>query len=170
MNNIEIGNYIKKLRKEKKYTQKQLAEKLNVSFQAVSKWETGETLPDTSLLLTLANELNTSVERLLNGGKIVMKENTLISVKNIVDGFKYLLKVKDCFGEKSTFWAGLVEGINKKMNMDLLDALENHKEVLYTEVILQYINNENCKVDIDEVRKYIKKEKYVALIERFNNK
>jgi len=170
MNNIEIGNYIKKLRKEKKYTQKQLAEKLNVSFQAVSKWETGETLPDTSLLLTLANELNTSVERLLNGGKIVMKENTLISVKNIVDGFKYLLKVKDCFGEKSTFWIGLVEGINKKMNMDLLDALDNHKEVLYTEVILQYINNENCKVDIEEVRKYIKKEKYVALIERFNNK
>ena len=170
MNNIEIGNYIKKLRKEKRYTQKQLAEKLNVSFQAVSKWETGETLPETSLLLTLANELNTSVERLLNGGKIVMKENTLISVKNIVDGFKYLLKVKDCFGEKSTFWLGLVEGINKKMNMDLLDALQNHKEVLYTEVILQYINNENCKVDIDEVRKYIKKEKYVALIERFNNK
>lgn len=170
MNNIEIGNYIKKLRKEKKYTQKQLAEKLNVSFQAVSKWETGETLPDTSLLLTLANELNTSVERLLNGGKIIMKENTLISVNNIVDGFKYLLKVKDCFGEKSTFWLGLVEGINKKMNMDLLDALQNHKEVLYTEVILQYINNENCKVDIEEVRKYIKKEKYVALIERFNNK
>lgn len=170
MNSIEIGNYIKKLRKEKRYTQKQLAEKLNVSFQAVSKWETGETLPDTSLLLTLANELNTSVERLLNGGKIIMKENTLISVKNIVDGFKYLLKVKDCFGEKSTFWLGLVEGINKKMNMDLLDALENHKEVLYTEVILQYINNENCKVDIEEVRKYIKKEKYVALIERFNNK
>ena len=170
MNNIEIGNYIKKLRKEKRYTQKQLAEKLNVSFQAVSKWETGETLPDTSLLLILANELNTSVERLLYGGKIVMKENTLISVKNIVDGFKYLLKVKDCFGEKSTFWIGLVEGINKKMNMDLLDALENHKEVLYTEVILQYINNENCKVDIEEVRKYIKKEKYVALIERFNNK
>lgn len=170
MNNIEIGNYIKKLRKENGYTQKQLAEKLNVSFQAVSKWETGETLPDTSLLLTLANELNTSVERLLNGGKIIMKENTLISVKNIVDGFKYLLKVKDCFGEKSTFWLGLVEGINKKMNMDLLDALQNHKEVLYTEVILQYINNENCKVDIEEVRKYIKKEKYVALIERFNNK
>ena len=170
MNNIEIGNYIKKLRKEKRYTQKQLAEKLNVSFQAVSKWETGETLPDTSLLLTLANELNTSVERLLNGGKIIMKENTLISVKNIVDGFKYLLKVKDCFGEKSTFWLGLVEGINKKMNMDLLDALQNHKEVLYTEVILQYINNENCNVDIEEVRKYIKKEKYVALIERFNNK
>lgn len=170
MINIEIGNYIKKLRKEKKYTQKQLAEKLNVSFQAVSKWETGETLPDTSLLLTLANELNTSVERLLNGGKIIMKENTLISVKNIIDGFKYLLKVKDCFGEKSTFWLGLVEGINTKMNMDLLDALQNHKEVLYTEVILQYINNENCKVDIDEVRKYIKKEKYVALIERFNNK
>ena len=57
-----------------------------------------------------------------------MEEKKLISVKNIVDGFKSLIKVKDALGENSTFWLGLIEGINKKMNMDFLDAFENHKE------------------------------------------
>lgn len=41
MDNLKIGNYIQSLRKAKKLTQKELAEKLNISFQAVSKWETG---------------------------------------------------------------------------------------------------------------------------------
>ena len=98
-----------------------------------------------------------------------MEEKKLISVKNIVDGFKSLIKVKDALGENSTFWLGLIDGINKKMNMDFLDAFENHKEVLYTEVIIQYLMNDNCRVDINEVRKYIKKEKYVSLIEKYNN-
>ena len=98
-----------------------------------------------------------------------MEEKKLISVKQIVDGFNNLAKLKDSFGENSTFWIGLVESINKKMNMDLLDAISNHKDVLYTEVILQYLKNDNCTVDINEVRKYIKKEKYVALIEKYNN-
>ncbi|MBQ4273009.1 MAG: helix-turn-helix transcriptional regulator, partial [Clostridia bacterium] len=64
----KIGQYIKKLRKAKGITQQQLADTLNVSFQAVSKWETGETLPDVALLLDLCNELNTTADMLLNGG------------------------------------------------------------------------------------------------------
>lgn len=47
----EIGSYIKKLRKQKGLTQQQLADTLNVSFQAVSKWETGETLPDVAFVV-----------------------------------------------------------------------------------------------------------------------
>ena len=54
----KIGQFIKKLRKEKGLTQSQLAEKLNISFQSVSKWETGETLPDTNILLSLCDELD----------------------------------------------------------------------------------------------------------------
>ena len=69
----KIGLYIKKLRKEKGITQQQLADKLSVSFQAVSKWETGETLPDTGLLLDLCNELGTTADALLNGGIIINK-------------------------------------------------------------------------------------------------
>ena len=46
MDQIKIGKYIQKLRKEKELTQKQLADKFGITFQAVSKWESGETLPD----------------------------------------------------------------------------------------------------------------------------
>ena len=69
MDNIKIGKYIKTLRKNKNMTQKELADELCVSFQAVSKWEIGETLSDTSLLLKLCDILDTSVDKLLNGGK-----------------------------------------------------------------------------------------------------
>lgn len=75
----EIGIYIKKLRKNKNLTQQQLANKLNVSFQAVSKWETGETLPDTNILLDLCYELGTTVDTLLNGG-ILNKSRRFIKV------------------------------------------------------------------------------------------
>ena len=50
-------------------TQKVLAEKLNISFQAISKWETGGTLLDTSLLLPLSDDLEVSVNQILNAGE-----------------------------------------------------------------------------------------------------
>lgn len=74
----EIGQYIKKLRKAKGLTQTELTNKLNISFQSVSKWEIGETLPDTNILLDLCNELDTTVDTLLNGGVIINKKRKLI--------------------------------------------------------------------------------------------
>ena len=160
MNSIEIGNYIKKLRKEKRYTQKQLAEKLNVSFQAVSKWETGETLPDVGILLDLCNSLDTSVDTLLNGGVVINKNRKLIKVENIVMGFNHLASLKDCFGEESTFYKGIVEGISAKMNFNFEEALNINPEVLYTEVVIQYLLN-GYVVDVEEAKVWIKNEKYI---------
>ena len=157
MDNIKIGKYIKTLRKNKNMTQKELADELCVSFQAVSKWEIGETLPDTSLLLKLCDILDTSVDKLLNGGAIVMNDNKMIKLENIIEGFNSIENVKKCFGEHSTFYKGMVQGINSLMNIDFEEALEKYKEVLYTEAIIQYILN-GYKVDLDEVRKYISKE------------
>ena len=157
MDNIKIGKYIKTLRKNKNMTQKELADELCVSFQAVSKWEIGETLPDTSLLLKLCDILDTSVDKLLNGGAIVMNDNKMIKLENIIEGFNSIENVKKCFGEHSTFYKGMVQGINRLMNIDFEEALEKYKEVLYTEAIIQYILN-GYKVDLDEVRKYISKE------------
>src|SRR5699024_8125509 len=54
-------------RKEAGLTQKQLAQRLNVSFQAVSKWEKGTAMPGADLLLKLAQELNVSTDDILNG-------------------------------------------------------------------------------------------------------
>ena len=104
MDNIKIGNYIKELRTKNNFTQKELADKLCISFQAVSKWEKGETLPDTSILLDLADILNTSVDLILNGGNFLNNERKLISVKDIIIGFEHLKDVKRCFGEESFFY------------------------------------------------------------------
>ena len=50
MNQEKVGNLIKKLRKDNNLTQKELADKLNVTFQAVSKWENGKSVPDIAQL------------------------------------------------------------------------------------------------------------------------
>lgn len=66
MDKRSIGNKITTLRKDKGYTQKQLAEKLHVTDKAVSNWERGNNLPDLVMLEPLANELNTTITNLLD--------------------------------------------------------------------------------------------------------
>jgi len=61
----KFGAYISRLRREKGWTQKELAEKLYISDKAVSKWETGSSIPDTSMLVPLAELLGVTVTELL---------------------------------------------------------------------------------------------------------
>lgn len=69
MDNEKIGKFISKLRKEKQMTQKDLAAKLNITDKAVSKWERGLSCPDISLLSTIADVLEVSINEILNGEK-----------------------------------------------------------------------------------------------------
>lgn len=74
MEKEKIGKYIRKKRIEKGMTQQQLAEKIQVTEKAVSRWETGRGVPDISLLEPLAEELHVSVTELLNGEERVQEE------------------------------------------------------------------------------------------------
>lgn len=77
MDKNATGRFIAELRKQKGFTQKELAEKLMVTDKAISRWETGKGLPDTSLLKPLGDVLGVSVTELLSGKKIAavdMKE------------------------------------------------------------------------------------------------
>ena len=67
MDTNATGRFIAELRKQKGYTQKELAEKLMVTDKAISRWETGKGLPDTSLLKPLGDILDVSVSELLSG-------------------------------------------------------------------------------------------------------
>ena len=67
MNQIKIGSFLKELRKEKGLTQEQLAEALNVSNRSVSRWETGSTMPDLSILITLAEYYDVEVREIIDG-------------------------------------------------------------------------------------------------------
>lgn len=66
----KTGAFIAQLRKEKTYTQKELAQRLNVSDKAISRWETGKGFPDTSLLKPLSDALGVSVGELLSGERL----------------------------------------------------------------------------------------------------
>ena len=66
----QVGTFIAQCRKEKKLTQKQSGEKLNVTDRAVSKWETGRSFPDVSLMEPLCQELDISVSELLAGKRL----------------------------------------------------------------------------------------------------
>ena len=67
MNQTEIGKFIARCRKEKGLTQTQLAEKLSITDRAVSKWETGRSMPDSSIMLKLCEILGVTVNELLSG-------------------------------------------------------------------------------------------------------
>ncbi len=75
MDQIKIGKFIAECRKKASLTQMQLAEKLSITDRAVSKWETGRAMPDTSIMLELCEILGISVNELLNGEKISMENN-----------------------------------------------------------------------------------------------
>ena len=75
MNQIKIGKFIAERRRKLELTQMQLAEKLNITDRAVSKWETGKAMPDSSIMLELCDILGISVNELLNGEKINMEHN-----------------------------------------------------------------------------------------------
>lgn len=88
MDNIKTGRFIAECRKELGYNQKDLAEKLNITDKAVSKWETGRSAPDVSILIPLAEELGVSVTEILNGEKISKDEIPAISNEIIVKSLK----------------------------------------------------------------------------------
>ena len=71
---MSLSENIKRLRLEKNMTQEQLAVRLGVSAQAVSKWETSETYPDGPLLLPLARELDASLDELFDNNSVTMRD------------------------------------------------------------------------------------------------
>ena len=92
MNQIKIGKFIAECRKQKTLTQMQLAEKLGITDKAISKWERGITMPDTSIMLELCNILGISVNELLSGEKICMENNGQKNEQLLLDMAKELEK------------------------------------------------------------------------------
>lgn len=76
LDNVSVGNQILLLRKRNGFTQEELADKLGISPQAISKWENGHTLPETAMLPILAKLFNCSIDALLT--PVIVKEGALI--------------------------------------------------------------------------------------------
>ena len=101
MNQIKIGRFIAECRKKLNLTQMQLAEKLDITDKAVSKWERGVSMPDTSIMLELCDILCISVNELLSGEKINMENSSQKNEQLLLDMAKELEK------KNKTIWSSM---------------------------------------------------------------
>lgn len=93
MNQEKIGKFIKSRRKEIKFTQAELAEKLNVTDRSVSKWENGICMPDSSIIPVLCDILNITINDLFSGEIVDKKDKEKILEENLLN----MLKEKEEF-------------------------------------------------------------------------
>ncbi len=105
MDQLKIGKFIAERRRGVSLTQAQLAEKLNITDRAVSKWECGKALPDSSIMLELCDILGITVNDLLSGEVVTMdnynkelENNLLEMVKQKEEADKRLLKLEIVMG------------------------------------------------------------------------
>ena len=117
---IKIGKFISQCREEKGLTQAQLAEKFGITDRAVSKWETGKSIPDASIMLDLCAELGINVNELLSGERLDMtnynqqaEQNMLALKEKEEQANKRLLFMEVVIGAISTvaFLALLLFGV-----------------------------------------------------------
>ena len=109
MDQWKIGRFIAERRKQVPLTQSQLAEKLGITDRAVSKWETGRALPDSSIMLELCGLLGITVNDLLSGEVVTMdhynkelEKNLLEMIKQKEQADKRLLSVEVFVGITAT--------------------------------------------------------------------
>lgn len=114
MDQIKIGKFIASCRKEQGMTQAKLAEKLGISDRAVSKWETGKSMPDTGIMLEVCQLLNISVNELLSGERIMAElfdkraeENLLAMRREVEEKNRQLLRTEYLIGGPAVI-AGLL--------------------------------------------------------------
>lgn len=113
MNQEKVGKFIKEIRKKNNLTQSELAGRLGVTYQAVSKWENGKNIPDISLLKEISSMFNVDITDLLNGEIKEKKKDKKIYIVMIIfiilililifllinnhsDGFKFKTITSNC--------------------------------------------------------------------------
>lgn len=161
----KIGEQIYLLRKIKGLTQNELGERLSISAQAVSKWERGETLPDTAILSDLADILETSVDNILRGGERQMNFKRKITVAEVREGIACFEKIGELLGKDSYFYLGAIEGVDKKMNIELEKYLSESysREAMIAEALVQCIMN-GAYVDPSDVKKGFEHEHWINCV------
>ena len=161
----KVGEQIAALRNDIGLTQTELGERIGVSFQAVSKWERGETLPDVALLPNLAKILETSVDFILMGGEKIVEYKGKISVSDIKNGLKSLQNMGECLGKENIIYRYAVKGINEGMNTDIEQAFFDDYvfEAFLAEAIIQNLIA-GLYVDVSDIKNNFKHEHFKNIV------
>lgn len=184
MDQENIGKFIKKIRQDNHQTQKEFADKYNVSFQAVSKWENGKNIPDISLLKQICRDNNISVDEILGDepNKNIKKKKITILVSVIILLLIILISVLILYSNKdsnfefkkistscSNFKITGSAAYNKDKSSIYISNIEfcgddeniKYKELEYT--LFESHDNVNIKISSGNV------EKNITLIEYLKN-
>ena len=146
MNQEKIGKFILDLRKQNKMTQKEFADKLNVTAQAVSKWENGRGIPDIEILHKISTEFNVNIDSILSGEKEHKKKSTKYIIVSLlilvlVGAIIYLLLNSNDYSFTD------IKSTSNNFNVNWVAAYSSDKNSIYISKI-EYLNG-------DEEEKYV---------------
>lgn len=171
MNIEKVGEQIAVLRKSKGLTQSELGERIGVSFQAVSKWERGETLPDTTLLPDLAKILETTIDFILLGSEKVIEYKGKFTVTDVKKGLNCLKNVGEYLGAENIIYRAAIKGINTELSTNIEEAFSNDYvfEAFLAEAIIQNLIS-GLYVDISDVKNNFKHEHFKNIVVDYCNR
>lgn len=171
MNIEKVGEQIAVLRKSKGLTQSELGERIGVSFQAVSKWERGETLPDITLLPDLAKILETTIDFILLGSEKVIEYKGKFTVTDVKKGLNCLKNVGEYLGTENIIYRAAIKGINTELNTNIEEAFSNDYvfEAFLAEAIIQNLIS-GLYVDVSDVKNNFKHEHFKNIVVDYCNR
>lgn len=165
MNTQMVGLQIAALRKSKSITQSELGERVGVSFQAVSKWERGETLPDVCLLPDIANVLETSIDNILIGGEKRIEYKGKFMVKDIKLGLECIKNMGEYLSKENIIYRSALNGIDNAMNTDVEKAFSDDYtfEAFLAEAVIQNLIA-GMYVDVSDVKNNFKYDHFKNIV------
>ena len=163
--NEKVGAQIASLRKAKGITQSELGERVGVSFQAVSKWERGETLPEVSVLPDLAKVLECSVDFILLGGEKQVEYKGRTTVADLRKGLLCLKNMGECMGTDNLLYRAAVNGINMQLKTDIEQAFSDDYvfEAFLAEAVIQNLMA-GMYVDVSDIRNGFRHEHFKNVV------
>ena len=171
MNVKKVGEQIAALRKAKGLTQNELGERLGVSFQAVSKWGRGETLPDITLLPDLVKVLETTVDYILCSDEKAVEYKGKFSVADMKKGLNCLKYAGEYLGADNLIYRAAIKGINTDLNTDIEEAFSDDYiyEAFLAEAIIQNLTS-GLYVDITDVKNNFKHDHFKNIVVEYCGK
>lgn len=127
MNQSKIGKLIKNIRTKNKLTQKEFAEKLGVTYQAVSKWETGKNLPDIETLKLICDTYNCDINKFLEGNKKIIKSYKIFVLIILIA----IPIIYFSFNKNSNYEFKKIESLDENISLKGIIAFSERKTSIY---------------------------------------
>ncbi|MBE6157991.1 MAG: helix-turn-helix transcriptional regulator [Firmicutes bacterium] len=145
MNQEKIGKFIYELRKNNGLTQKEFADKLSVTAQAVSKWENGRGIPDIELIKEISKIFNVEIESILAGENIKKQKNNKLKIILLIVGILFVISlIIVYFLSSNKFIFSSLESSSNDWKVKGVAAYSKDKKSIYISDI-EYLNKNNIK-------------------------